>query len=126
VTHPPVEVLVVDEFGVRVATVRGVLDVFSASVVGARVLAGLPPDTHEIVIDLDGCEFMDSAGVSALVRLREQARRRTVEVHARFGAVERYNPTVSAVLHRVLEVEPDIDLSDDDADVSRSPVNSTN
>jgi anti-anti-sigma factor len=125
VTHPAAEVVVVDGFGVRVASVSGVLDVFSASVVGARVLASLPADTREIVLDLDGIQFMDSAGVSALVRLREHARHRSLIVHARLGAAAHLNPTVIAVLHRVLDCEDVIDLGQaDDAPVTRSPVKS--
>ena len=124
--HPAAEVVVVDGFGVRVASVSGVLDVFSASVVGARVLASLPADTCEIVLDLDGIQFMDSAGVSALVRLREHARHRSLIVHARSGAAAHLNPTVTAVLHRVLDCEDVVDLGQaDDAPVARSPVNST-
>jgi anti-anti-sigma factor len=125
VTRTAAEVAVVDEFGTRVASLRGVLDVFSAGVVGARVLAGLPADTHQIVLDLDGIEFMDSAGVSALVRLREHAVHRSVAVHARLGHTLQLNPTVTAVLHRVLDVEDVVDLGQDDEPVARSPVNST-
>jgi anti-anti-sigma factor len=126
VTHPSAEVVVVDRFGVRAASVSGVLDVFSAGVVGARVLASLPADTHEIVLDLDGIEFMDSAGVSALVRLREHARHRSLEIHARLGRAPHLNPTVLAVLHRVLDLDDVVDLGqDDDEPAPRSPVKST-
>jgi hypothetical protein len=116
VTHPAAEVVVVDEIGVRVAAVRGVLDVFSAGVVGARILAQLPSDTRQIVL----------AGVSALVRLRENAGHRSIEVHARLGPSLHLNPTVTAVLHRVLDCEDVVDLGQgDDEPVSRSPANST-
>jgi len=126
VTHPAAEVVVIDRFGVRSASVSGVLDVFSAGVVGARVLASLPADTREIVLDLNGIEFMDSAGVSALVRLREHARHRLLEVHARLGPAPHLNPTVLAVLHRVLDCEDVVDLGQvDDEPAARSPVNST-
>ena len=102
------------------------LDVFSAGVVGARVLASLPADTHEIVLDLDGIEFMDSAGVSALVRLREHARHRSLDMHAHLGPAPHLNPTVLAVLHRVLDLEDVVDLGQvDDEPAPRSPVKST-
>ena len=116
--HPPAEILIVDGAGVRVASVRGVLDVFSASVVGARILAKLPADVKQLVIDLDGIEFMDSAGVSALVRLREHAGTRGLDVHVRLGHAPHMNPTVIAVLRRVL-------VCDDDQATARSPVSST-
>jgi anti-anti-sigma factor len=126
VPHAAAEVAVVDEFGVRVVALRGVLDVFSASVIGARVLAGLPADTHQIVLDLDGIEFMDSAGVSALVRLREHAGHRAIPVTARLGPALHLNPTVTAVLQRVLECEDIIDLGQaEDPSTARSPVSST-
>jgi anti-anti-sigma factor len=126
VPHAAAEVAVVDEFGVRVVTLRGVLDVFSASVVGARVLAALPADTRQIVLDLDGVEFMDSAGVSALVRLREHAGHRSIAVNARLGPALHLNPTVTAVLHRVLDFEDVVDLGHaDEPSTARSPVSST-
>jgi anti-anti-sigma factor len=121
VIHPPAEVRVDDQPGVRVAEVSGVLDVFSAGVVGARILAGLPADSTELVLDLASVEFMDSAGVSALVRLREHARVRDLDVHARLGSAPHMNPTVCAVLRRVLTCD-EIVMDDQD---DRSPVNST-
>lgn len=91
-----------DGGGVRTASLGGVLDVYSAPVLGPRVMAGLPADAHELVIDLSDLAFMDSAGVSALVRLREQTRARSMVLHARLGDHTRLNPTVCSVLRRVL------------------------
>jgi anti-anti-sigma factor len=111
-----VDVLVDDQLGVRVVEVRGVLDVFSAGVVGGRILAGLPADATELVLELEGVEFMDSAGVSALVRLRENARLRDLNVHARLGGAPNLNPTVVTVLRRVFVIDDVVDLTDDDDD----------
>ena len=106
----------------------------SAGVVGARILDGMPPDATELILELDRIEFMDSAGVSALVRLREHARLRELNVHVQLGAAPHVNPTVVAVLRRVFVVDDVVDLSADDepADeraaghsVDRSPVSST-
>jgi anti-anti-sigma regulatory factor len=127
VTEAAVEVIIEDRIGCRVAEVRGVLNVFTASVVGGRILAGLPPDARELVVDLDGIESADSAGVSALVRLYEHARARDVQVRARLGSACSMSPTVVSVLRRVFVVEEVVDLTDgDDAASTRPPVATTN
>jgi hypothetical protein len=120
-----VDVIVDDRVGVRVAEVRGVLNVFSASVVGGKILAGLPSDARELVLELDGIESMDSAGVSALVRLNEHARQRDLIVHAHLGSTSTLNPTVVSVLRRVFVVDDVVDLTDDD-ESSNSPLAATN
>ena len=71
------------------------------------------------MLDLDGIGFMDSAGVSALVRLRENARLRSLNVHARLGAAAHLNPTVVAVLRRVLVFDDVVDLGQADDDAGR-------
>jgi anti-anti-sigma factor len=109
-----VDVLVDDRGGVRVVKLRGPLDVFSASVVGTRVLAGIPSDTTMLVLELAGIESIDSAGVSALVRLHDHARLRDVEVHARLGDSPQINPTIVSVLRRVFVVDDVVDLRVDE------------
>jgi anti-anti-sigma factor len=108
------DVLVDDRGGVRVVALRGPLDVFSASVVATRVLAGIPSDTTTLVLELAGIECIDSAGVSALVRLHEHARLRDLEVHARLGESPHINPTIVSVLRRVFVVDDVVDLRDED------------
>ena len=126
--HPAVEIVLDDRLGVRVAHVGGVLDVFTASVVGSRILNGIPADASELVLELEDLEFIDSAGVSALLRLREHARSRALDVHVRLGATPNLNPTVIGVLHGVFVVDDDVvDLSDPDLDDrpdNRAPVGS--
>jgi anti-anti-sigma factor len=102
--HEPVQIDLVDEENKeRQATVHGVLDVFTSSTVVKRVLAGLPDSTRALVIDLRDVSFVDSAGVSALVRLRQAATSRTIEVRAHLGdAQTRFNTTVVDLLRRVL------------------------
>ena len=56
-----------------------------------------------VVIDLRDVSFVDSAGVSALVKVRQEARARALEVHAVLGgAQDRINATVVELLRRVL------------------------
>ena len=115
--HAALEVVLDDQLGVRTARVRGPLDVFSAGVVGARILNGLPANTHSVVLELDGIEFIDSAGVSALIRLREHARSRSLDVHVHLGASPRVNPTVLGLLQRVFivdDIEGVVDLTSDE------------
>ena len=114
-THPVVHIEVEDEPGVRNCILSGALDVFSASIVGARALAGLPADAKQLVLQLRDLEFMDSAGISALVRLRDQARTRGAEVHAQLGSAPHINQTVVAVIRRVLVVD-DVDDAELDPD----------
>ena len=65
--------------GDRLARVRGVLDVFSSPALAASALANLPDKTRDLIIDLRDVSFVDSAGVSALVRLQQEAKGRAVE-----------------------------------------------
>src|SRR5262249_18336306 len=67
----------------RRAEVRGSIDVFSSAMLPVRALAGLPDTARSLVIDLREVSFVDSAGVSALVKLRREAHTRAVDVRAR-------------------------------------------
>jgi anti-anti-sigma factor len=104
VIHEPVEItLDDDEDEGRLARVKGVLDVFTSPTLATRALAGLPDHTRALVIDLREVSFVDSAGISALVRLRQEAKSRAIDVHARLGgASKRMNATVVDVVRRVL------------------------
>ena len=82
------------------------LDVFTSPVLAARALRGLPDETRALLLDLKDVSFVDSAGVSALVRLHQEGRARAVEVRARLnGAQQTINATIVDVLRRVLPVE---------------------
>ena len=90
----------------RTAEVSGAIDVFSSSLLPMRALAGLPETAKSLVLDLRDVSFVDSAGISALVKLQREARSRAVEVRARIGgAHSRINATVVEVIHRVLPCE---------------------
>jgi anti-anti-sigma regulatory factor len=92
-----------DEATERRAEVRGAIDVFSSALLPVRALAGLPESARSLVIDLREVSFVDSAGVSALVKVRQEARSRALEVHAVLGnAQNRINSTVVELLRRVL------------------------
>ena len=101
--HEPIRVIVDDQDDGRHARIRGVLDVFSSPALATRALAGLPEHTRALWIDLKDVSFVDSAGVSALVKLRQEATSRAVDVRARFGdAQQTINSTVVELLRRVL------------------------
>lgn len=101
--HEPIRVIVDDQDDGRHAKIRGVLDVFSSPALATRTLAGLPEHTRALLIDLKDVSFVDSAGVSALVRLRQEATSRAVEVRARLGGAQHtINATVVELLRRVL------------------------
>jgi anti-anti-sigma factor len=101
--HEPVTITLDDNDEGRLARVRGVLDVFTSPTLAARTLAGLPHETRELLIDLRDVSFVDSAGVSALVRLSQEAKHRAVRVHAQLnGAQGKINSTMVEVLRRVI------------------------
>jgi anti-anti-sigma factor len=90
----------------RCAKVRGALDVFTSPSLPRRALEGLPDETNDLLLDLRGVSFVDSAGVSALVRLQQECRSRAVVVHARLGNAQHLiHSTVVDVLRRVLPVD---------------------
>jgi anti-anti-sigma regulatory factor len=92
----------------RLARVRGSLDVFSSALLAGRTLAGIPDTARALVLDLDEVVFVDSAGISALVRLRREAGARAIEVSARLGrARSRLNGTIVELVQRVLPCEED-------------------
>ena len=94
----------------RVAHLDGAVDVFTAGTVARRVFTGLPHDARRVVIDLRGVQFMDSAGLSAVVRLAERAKRHAVDMRAQIGQASRLNPTVRAMLRRVVVCLDDTDV----------------
>ena len=61
---------------------------------------------------------MDSAGISALVRLRDQARARAPKYTRSSDAAPHINQTVVAVIRRVLVVD---DLADEDVELDPDP-----
>jgi anti-anti-sigma factor len=88
--------------GVRVVTVTGVVDVFNAGALSRDAVAGLPNDAREIVLDLDGVSFLDSAGVSAIVKLVRQFRSQSIAMRASLGHDSPLSPTVVDLLRQVV------------------------
>ena len=101
--HESISVIVDDSDDSRFAKVRGTLDVFTSPALVGRALAGLPDEVRALIVDLGDVSFVDSAGVSALVRLKQTAQSRAVDMHARFGnAKYTMHSTIVDVLRRVL------------------------
>ncbi len=100
--HEMTQIDLADEEGQRVAVLSGSLDVFTSSMLSARVLAGLPDDAHDLVLDLHALEFVDSAGISALARLRSAGRSRAIDVRGHIGDDCALHETVQSVVRRVL------------------------
>jgi anti-sigma B factor antagonist len=59
--------------GQVVVSLRGELDVADAASVAAA-LARVAACTRQVIVDLEGLEFIDSSGLAALVRARKHAR----------------------------------------------------
>ena len=100
--HETTQVDLADEPGQRIAMLSGSLDVFTSSMLSARVLAGFPDDAHDLVLDLHALEFVDSAGISALARLRSAGRSRAIDVRGHIGDDCPLHETVLSVVRRVL------------------------
>lgn len=95
--------------GVLVLCVEGTdaLDTACAAAFKHQAVAAIPTN-GDVVVDLGGLEFVDSAGVGAFVGLYKAARAKGARL--RFAAAR---PGVSSVLelirlHRILEVSEDV------------------
>ena len=60
--------------GQVVVALRGELDVADAATI-VTALMGIAARERQVIVDLEGLEFIDSSGLHALVRAREYARR---------------------------------------------------
>jgi anti-anti-sigma factor len=68
-----------------VLTLRGEIDVVHADQLvtdGAAILRDTPSGQY-LAVDLAGVDFIDSSGISALLRLRRNALQRSIEVRLR-------------------------------------------
>jgi anti-anti-sigma factor len=95
-----------DVDGVRHVRLAGALDVFTAGVVPERVFAGLPSVVGVIELDLSAVEFVDSAGLSAILRTCARARECGLAVRAEVGDASPLSTTVRAVLAHALGAAP--------------------
>ena len=107
--EPPALQVTVADVGeeVVVVTVVGDLDTLTAPGFDRYVREELP-ERADVVVDLDGVAFLASAGIAALVRLRQEATRRGVRLHL----VGRDNRAVRRPLE-VLGVDTMLDLQAD-------------
>jgi anti-anti-sigma factor len=102
VLHETTQVDVADEPGQRIARLSGPLDVYSAFLLAQRVLAGLPDDARKLLLDLHSLSFLDSAGISALTKLRSAGKSRALDVRVYFGDDFLLHKTVVSVVRRIL------------------------
>src|SRR5262245_33983719 len=102
VLHETTRIEVADEPGQRIASLSGPLDVYSAFLLAGRVLAGLPDDARKLLLDLHGLSFLDSAGISALTKLRSAGKARALDVRVYFGDDFMLHKTVVSVVRRIL------------------------
>jgi anti-sigma B factor antagonist len=79
-----------DEDGAPVLRLTGEIDISNAEPLGDALEAIVGPDARRLVVDLEGLEFMDSAGIAMLLRTA-----------SRVDAVEIRNP--SEVMRRIIE-----------------------
>jgi anti-sigma B factor antagonist len=79
-----------DDAGVPVVRLTGEIDISNAEAIGDAMEAIIGPDARRLVVDLDGLDFMDSAGIAMLLRTA-----------ARVDAVELRKP--SEIMRRIIE-----------------------
>jgi anti-anti-sigma factor len=88
--------------GVRVVTVNGAVDVFSAGVLNRGAVANLPSRAREVVLDLERVSFLDSAGVSAIVKLVRELRSQSIPLRASIGDDTPLSATVVDLLRQIV------------------------
>jgi anti-sigma B factor antagonist len=76
--------------GVPVVRLTGEIDISNAEPIGDALEAIVGPDARQVVVDLEGLQFMDSAGIAMLLRTA-----------ARVDEVEIRNP--SDVMRRIID-----------------------
>ena len=80
-----------DSDGIPVISVAGQLDISNAAALEQALARAVAARPHALIFDLSGLEFMDSAGVSVLVRAR-----------AEVGEVRLRSPT--PIVRRLIEI----------------------
>jgi anti-anti-sigma factor len=110
-TRTPDPMIDIDDHteGVRVVAVGGSLDVFNAGTLSSLALSGLPSGAHEVIIDLREAEFLDTAGLSAIVRVYQQGTRRELVVRAALAAESSLHPAVCDALRALVPCDADED-----------------
>jgi anti-sigma B factor antagonist len=92
--------------GTAVVAVRGELDLYTAPRLWDALDSAIAGKPHELVIDLSNVTFVDSSGLSVLVRAHKRLRPVNGTVVVR-GAAEQVSMTLEVTkLNTVLTVEP--------------------
>jgi anti-sigma B factor antagonist len=92
--------------GTAVVAVRGELDLYTAPRLWDALDSAIAGRPHELVIDLSNVTFVDSSGLSVLVRAHKRLRPVNGTVVVR-GAAEQVSMTLEVTkLNTVLTVEP--------------------
>jgi anti-anti-sigma factor len=63
-----------------VVRIDGEIDLSNAAKIGEEIERSIPPDVADIVLDLSGTAYLDSAGISLLVRLAQRLRSRRQQI----------------------------------------------
>ena len=66
--------------GTVVGRLSGEVDMTNASLVRDRLLDAVPNDVLALVLDLDGCRYLDSAGIEVIFDLSRRLQRRRQEL----------------------------------------------
>src|SRR3954451_15043247 len=103
-TEPVVQALD-DADGVRVVRVGGVIDVFSAGALPREAVADLPVDARELILNLEAVSFLDSAGISAIVKLVRQLQSQSIAARAQLGVDSPLSPTIVELLKQVVPLD---------------------
>jgi anti-anti-sigma factor len=82
-----------DDAGTRVISAAGDLDLATADAFEQEIAAAVGSDARHVVADLSGLAFVDSAGISALVKAR-----RVAEEYGRTFRVDKASGLVREVL----------------------------
>jgi len=91
--------------GQAVVAVRGELDLYTAPRLWETIDAAIAATPHELVIDLTDVTFLDSSGLSVLVRAHKRLRPVDGTVVVRGAADQVYMALEMAKLTNVLTVE---------------------
>ncbi|MEA2378903.1 MAG: hypothetical protein QOI45_551 [Thermoleophilaceae bacterium] len=74
------EIEVEREGGTVVARLNGEVDMTNASHVRDELLAAVPNDVLALVVDLDGCRYLDSAAIEVVFDISRRLQRRRQEL----------------------------------------------
>ena len=92
------EVAIERRGGTVVAHLSGEVDMTNSARVRDELLVSVPNDALALVVDLDGCRYLDSAGIEVVFDMARRLRRRRQELRLARGEV--------AELHHIEAQQP--------------------